>query len=1060
MRAGWGKTRIPLMDLQTFLAACRTSSASAYDQLRELLARLEDPATRGEARRFLAEVAETLEGRDPAEAMEELHFAFHRVVTGGGSHRRRDGNDESLLLLQLPSVFAPEEWSRTFWEGLARIPVGELEDRTVAELGCGNGWISLALARRFAPARVYGFDINPRAVVCARLNLYLNGLAPDGSPLLDGDGRSLLDRVEFHVSDLLAWVREREIQLDRVIGCIPQVLQADLQAGEGEVSESSSDELLYSLSNYTSRQGYDEDRFGLGLIARALEESIERMRSNGRVVFNLGGRPGRSTLRHLFRRRGLEVREVWTTKIRQAADTDILPLVEIEEATGHRFEFFLSPHSDEPVSARTALAYARAGGEIHHSLTVFEGRLRVPEPLQHIFSALRGERWERARAALDLSYEDDPVAEEKTAFLAHLADLLRERACFPYEATAGSGRFRRHLAEYLERYFGVPAASESLLVAPSRGSLLRNLLVLYEPELALIGNDLVSEMAPEAWREAVLECPRRVDLACRLMEALRPQLVVTSLDELESRTPDSFLRLVETAGRTGARLVVDISPHFELGSAPRVGGVLQALAEAPLPEHVAILCGLVRNRVYQDLEVCFLYSESAPLLEALTNAAEVTYSRTPILSQDYYDTILRDLLSFRLDPHGPGGGPEPRRPRIEESGSLPPLAPRSREAFRHPAFAAEHLALAPGTIRLDYGENALPSPSLVDHSLFAAFARQSIAPEEADPTREVAAFLRRRFGLHAGPGTTPRPRWFYGLGVAPLFTALAEACAAEGGTLVFPAGSYGYFVATADFVGARHARAETRREDGFRLTPEGLDRQLAGVARPWLFLNGPVINPTGSLYTGDDVAALLAVAARHRARVILDVIFSGLEFEELVVPWGGPWDLEPVLAEHPVDLAVLGGISKELAAGGLRFGFAACRGEWMAEALSRGLTAKPHATLLDAARRIYAGLNHPDAQTRSELEEQRRILRDRAARLGRVLSETGWDPLPPRGGLFLVARPPAGLDAENAPEALFRETGVLINGSVWTGIPGHCRFVTAVAEKEFEEALERLRRQR
>lgn len=1030
------------MDLHAFLVACRTSSAAAYEQLRELLDRLEDPAARGAARRFLAEIVEAVDGRDPAEALEELHFAFHRVVTGRGS-RASGGDGESLLLLQLPSVFAPEEWSRTFWEGLARIPAGELEDRTVAELGCGNGWISLALARRFTPACVYGFDINPRAVVCARLNLYLNGLAADGSPVRDGDGRGLLDRVELHVSDLLAWVREQpagDLQLDRVIGCIPQVLQADLTPPEGEVSETASDELLHSLSNYTGRQGYDEDRFGLGLIARALEESIERMRPNGRVVFNLGGRPGRDTLRHLFRRRGFEVREVWTTKIRQAADTDILPLVEIEESTGHRFEFFLSPHSDEPVSARTALAYARAGGEIHHSLTVFEGRLRFPEPLQHIFGALRGD-----------GYEDDLVAEEKTAFLAHLADLLRERACFPYEATAGSGRFRRHLAEYLERYFGVPASPESFLVAPSRGSLLRNLLVLYEPELALIGTDL----APEIQRGTILECPRRVDLACRLMEALRPQLVVTTLDELEARTPDSFLRLVETAGRTGARLVVDISPHFELGSAPRVDGVLQALAEAPLPEHVAILCGLVKNRVYGDLEVCFLYSESAPLLEDLTNAAEVTWSRTPILSQDYYDTILRDLLSFRLDPHGPGG-PEPRRPRTRESASLPglaPLAPRSREAFRHPAFAAEHLALAPGTIRLDYGENALPSPTLVDRSLFEAFARQSVAPEEADPTREVAAFLRRRFGLHAGPGTAPRPRWFYGLGVAPLFTALAEACAAEGGTLVFPAGSYGYFVATADFVGAHHVRAETRREDGFRLTPEGLDRQLAGVARPWLFLNGPVINPTGSLYTGDDITALLAVAARHRARVILDVIFSGLEFEELPVPW----DLEPVLAEHPLDLAVLGGISKEMAAGGLRFGFAACRGEWMAEALARGLTAKPHATLLDAARRIYAGLNHPDARTRSELEEQRRTLRDRAERLGQVLSKSGWDPLPPRGGLFLVARPPAGLDAETVSETLFRSTGILINGSVWTGIPGHCRFVTAVEERDFETALERLR---
>lgn len=39
-------------------------------------------------------------------------------------------------------------WSRTFFEGLARLPAGELEGRSLAELGCGNGWISIALARR------------------------------------------------------------------------------------------------------------------------------------------------------------------------------------------------------------------------------------------------------------------------------------------------------------------------------------------------------------------------------------------------------------------------------------------------------------------------------------------------------------------------------------------------------------------------------------------------------------------------------------------------------------------------------------------------------------------------------------------------------------------------------------------------------------------------------------------------------------------------------------------------------------------------------------------------
>lgn len=71
--------------------------------------------------------------------------------------------------------------------------------------------------------QVYGLDINPRAIKVAWINLYLNALSEDGSPVLDQAGKSLLDRVEFHVSDLLAYCREQSLSLDLIVGCIPQV---------------------------------------------------------------------------------------------------------------------------------------------------------------------------------------------------------------------------------------------------------------------------------------------------------------------------------------------------------------------------------------------------------------------------------------------------------------------------------------------------------------------------------------------------------------------------------------------------------------------------------------------------------------------------------------------------------------------------------------------------------------------------------------------------------------------------------------------------------------------
>lgn len=75
----------------------------------------------------------------------------------------------------------------------------------------------------FALLQVYGLDINPRAIKVAKINLYLNSLDGNGFPIYDDEGKTLLERVEFHESDLLSYCREQNIILDRIIACIPQV---------------------------------------------------------------------------------------------------------------------------------------------------------------------------------------------------------------------------------------------------------------------------------------------------------------------------------------------------------------------------------------------------------------------------------------------------------------------------------------------------------------------------------------------------------------------------------------------------------------------------------------------------------------------------------------------------------------------------------------------------------------------------------------------------------------------------------------------------------------------
>lgn len=73
---------------------------------------------------------------------------------------------------------------------------------------------------------MYGLDINPRAVKISWINLYLNALDEKGQPIYDAENKTLLDRVEFHESDLLSYCRDHGIQLERIVGCIPQVIDS------------------------------------------------------------------------------------------------------------------------------------------------------------------------------------------------------------------------------------------------------------------------------------------------------------------------------------------------------------------------------------------------------------------------------------------------------------------------------------------------------------------------------------------------------------------------------------------------------------------------------------------------------------------------------------------------------------------------------------------------------------------------------------------------------------------------------------------------------------------
>lgn len=1059
-----------------FLRQCETSSQDAYELFKHLIDEAHSSGSHSELRVMLTELIRHCEdiNLDVDSFMARYHFNFQKLALGNES-----GTESNLMLLQFPSIFTPEEWSFTFYEGLARYPSSEFQGRTIAELGCGNGWISIALAAKASPQKIIGLDINPRAITCAKINLLLNALDDSGARKIDKEGKSLLERVEFHTSDLLSEIIQKKLTLDRVIGCIPQVLSPEPLVAAQFVSEDSDDTFLYSLSNYCSKQGYIEDQFGLGLIARALEETISVAKPSAKVILNLGGRPGTAVLEKLFLRRGFSIRKIWSTKVWQAEDTDIQPLVEIEKMSAHRFEFFTSLSSDEPICAKTAHAYMVRGGRIAHSLAVYEAQIKHPSSIKSIFNLIRQNGFEDSRNGLDLAFDNDDLAEEKINFIGSLAEWLQQKPNLPYSDAEGEPQLRRQIAQFLRSYWKIPITAKSIFVAPNRRSIIKNQINFCKPNLVLAERDLYQQLNFQGLKEehkkndvqiVFVEAPKRVDEICKLIDALKPQLVITSLQDFEIKTSDAFVRLSENCARNESQLVVDLSQQFELSSQPTPNGVLSYLSENVVPSHVLFLIGLVRNKVYKDLEMSFVISENQTFLETLSAAAELTYSRPPLLTQRYYGRIFADLLNFQLTDLKKSNSDTLRLPKFEIT-PIARISSGAARAFQHPSIKSQSLKLSSSTIRMDYGENCLNSPPQLYSAIMESFLRQNASMLDLNCEKPILDQVQQRLGLdHFN-----EKQVLLGNGVAPIFSAFLETITDNKETICLPTGSYGYFKAACEFVNTDHYIIETHEKKQFKIDISELDRLLFTKKSNWLYLNAPIVNPTGAIYTNGELIDLLDVLAKHNCGLVVDTIFSGLEHNKR----SSNINLNRFRALNhnlgsKVKIFIMGGLSKELAAGGLRFGWAISDHDETLQGMKNRLSESPHSTTRYAARKMYLALNEPSHLIHEHLDLQRELIKQRSLRLTQILTELGWDVIEPEGGLFVCASPRKYLNfLENEPKTreswcvrsaadqiaqeLFDSCDLLVNNATWTGLPSHLRFVVSLEAEDFEKGLVQLR---
>lgn len=535
----------------------------------------------------------------------------------------REGRDLKLFIP--PSIFPPGNWTRTFADGLMKNGNRErYVGKSGIELGTGSGAIALSLLLEGARF-LLGLDINPDASTTALINATLN---------LDPDERS---HIVFTESDLLD-AFESSYRCDFVVGCIPQVVQAE----RAEVSPREAADVYPTTGEF-------EDLFGFGLLARALRQAQAHLNEGGWVEFVVSGRLGPEMGLELFARNGYHPTVTHSTHIPQDQDPPMSTFVALEEREGMPFRFYQNDDS-RPISAHEASRYP-------------------PETISHDLFVIRGEpyRWRERKA---------------------VANLLRKSRRIGYTGDPGReyGPLRRKIAEHYRAVTGIDVGIETVFIGPAVQDLFYNLAraaaspgesVVYTrrnyDRLARARENL-SEMRHLAVGESFAEIAAAI-------EDRSPRLAVFNLTTRERENFDGLKRIARAAAKNGTRLVT--AGLFHRRSREGDYPIARLLREMPgAAEHLIVLNDLSRRYSLSTGRLSYALIPDPALYQAMVHQGEATYSRAALLAQHAAERVMRrtpaasrTVASLRVSEKEPPRfrHPDPIRIDFGESEFVPPI---------------------------------------------------------------------------------------------------------------------------------------------------------------------------------------------------------------------------------------------------------------------------------------------------------------------------------------------------------------------------------------------------
>ena len=349
----------------------------------------------------------------------------------------------------------------------------------------------------------------------------------------------------------------------------------------------------------------------------------------------------------------------------------------------------------------------------------------------------------------------------------------------------------------------------------------------------------------------------------------------------------------------------------------------------------------------------------------------------------------------------------------------------------------------PGVVRWTVGEPGFDTPAPIIDTAISGLQNGKTKYTRGAGTMElceaVSEYIAKHHGIEAPAEdivVTP------GAKQALLYSFLITTMPGDEAILLSP--SWASYEPMLEFIGAKPVHVQVNMEN---FHPDlGAIREAITDKTTMILINSPC-NPTGAVFTPEEIAAIVEIAVEHDLWIVSDEIYGRMVW----VDW--PHVSPSTLPGGKERTIVVNGWSKSWAMTGMRVGFLTGPSEAMKAAVKSQANSASHIPtfMMDAAR-VALECESSVLEFNEEYLKRRKMMMD------------GLDSIPgirvpePEGAFYVFADVTGtGMsDVEFADGAL--EAGVqLIPASLITGGEGFVRVSYAADEDAIEEGLRRLR---